>query len=53
MKLEVNMYNKFLWNRVVIEQGVFNRLKASYNISSSMNNFENLLKNLILAIRNF
>ena len=36
-----NMYYESLWNHVVIQQGVFNRLKITYYIASSMNNSEN------------
>ena len=35
------MYNESLWNHVVIQHGVFNRLKITYYIASSMNNSEN------------
>ena len=35
------MYYEFLWNHVVIQQGIFNRLKVTYCIASSMNNSEN------------
>ena len=35
------MYYESLWNHVVIQQGVFNRLKITYYIASSMNNSEN------------
>ena len=34
------MYYEFLWNHVVIQHGVFNRLKATCYIASSMNNSE-------------
>ena len=34
------MYYEFLWNHV-IEQGVFNMLKVTYCIASSINNSEN------------
>ena len=37
-----NMYYEFQWNHVVIHQEVFNRLKITYYITSSMNNSENL-----------
>ena len=47
-----NMYYEPLWNHVVIQQGVFNRLKITYYIASSMNNWK-FMKYLILAIRNF
>ena len=36
-----NMYYESLWNHVVIQQGIFNRLKITYYIASSMNNSEN------------
>ena len=36
-----DMYYKSLWNHVVIQQGIFNRLKITYYIASSMNNSEN------------
>ena len=32
------MYCESLWNDVVIQQGVFNRLKITYYIATSMNN---------------
>ena len=35
------MYYEFLWNHVVIQQGVFNRFKVTYYTASSMNNSEN------------
>ena len=35
------MYYESLWNHVVIYQEVFNRLKTTYYIASSMNNAEN------------
>ena len=35
------MYYESLWNHVVIHQEVFNRLKITYYIASSMNNSEN------------
>ena len=35
------MYYGPLWNHVVIQQGVFNRLKMTYYITISMNNSEN------------
>ena len=37
-----NMHYEFLWNHIVIQQGVFNRRKVTYYIASSMNNSENL-----------
>ena len=40
MCLEVNMYCESLWNHVVIQKGVFNRLKIIYYIASSMNKSE-------------
>ena len=40
IQLEVYMYFESLWNHVVIQQGVFNRLKITYYIASSMNNSE-------------
>ena len=36
------MYYKSKWNHIVIQQGVFSRLKITYYIASSMNNVENL-----------
>ena len=36
-----NLYYESLWNHVVIQQGIFNRLKITYYIASSMNNSEN------------
>ena len=36
------MYCEFMWNHVVIQQGVFNRLKVTYYITTSMKNSENL-----------
>ena len=41
MWLEVNMYYESLWNHVVIQQGVFIRLKITSYIASSMNNSKN------------
>ena len=35
------MYCESLWNHVVIQQGVFNGLKITYCIATSMNNSEN------------
>ena len=37
------MYYEALWNHVAIHQGVFNRLKITYYIASSMNNTGNSL----------
>ena len=45
MYLEVNMYYGSLWNHVVIQQGVFNRLKIIYYIPSSINNSKNSWSN--------
>ena len=36
------MYYESLWNHVVIQQGIFDRLKMTYYIASLMNNSENL-----------
>ena len=36
-----NTYYESLWNHVVIQQGIFNRLKITQYIASSMNNSEN------------
>ena len=36
-----NMYYESPWNHVGIQQGVFNKLKIIYYITSSMNNSEN------------
>ena len=36
-----NMYYESLWNHIVIQQGVFNRIEIIYYIASSMNNSEN------------
>ena len=41
LKLEVKMYCELLWNHVLIQQGVLNRLKITYYIASSMNKSEN------------
>ena len=38
LKNEVIGYYQSLWNNIVIQQEVFNRLKISYYIASSMNN---------------
>ena len=38
-----NMYYESMWNHVVIQQGISNRLKTAYYIASSMNNSENSL----------
>ena len=42
MQLDVNIYYKFLWNHFVIQQRVFNRLKVTYSLASSMSNSEDL-----------
>ena len=34
------MYCESLWNHVVIQQAVFNRLKITYYIATSMNNLK-------------
>ena len=36
-----NTYYESLSNHVVIQQGVFNKLKMTYCIASSMNDFKN------------
>ena len=41
MYLEVKMYYESLWNYVVTQQGIFNRLKITYYIASSMNKSQN------------
>ena len=41
MYLKVNMYYESLWNYVVTQQGIFNRLKITYYIASSMNKSQN------------
>ena len=35
------MYYESLSNHIAIQQGVFNRIKITYYIASSMNNSEN------------
>ena len=35
------MYYESLWNHIVIQQGVFNRLKITYYVASSMSDSEN------------
>ena len=35
------MYYESMWDHALIQQGIFNRLKITYYIASSMNNSEN------------
>ena len=40
LKLEVKMYCELLWNHVLIQQGVLNRLKITYYIASTWINLK-------------